>query len=567
MKNIVSILVFLALAGFLGAQTWTWAHRGGGTSYDTGEAVYTIDSGYSFVAGNFQGTSTFGTTTLTSSGNYDIYVAWLDQDGNWTYAIKAGGTGADYVKDIYADNNGNSYVTGYFTGSMVFGAITLTSAGGYDAFVAKADFFGNWLWAVRGGSSSTSYSDMGDGIAGDNAGNIYVTGSYSGTADFGAYTLTSASSQPDIFVARLSGAGGWAWAVSAGGTYHDYGQGICVDRYNRIYVTGSFSLTATFGTLSATTGDAGMLNSDAFVARINMGGTWQWVKRAGGGAYISWGTGEFNDQGLAVSCDFACNVYVAGCFRETADFGATSYSSYGNCDTFVAKLDYNGNWIWAKRAGQGGVDVPRDITTLGGGVSFVTGNFENSATFGTHTVASAGGWDIFVAKIDSGGSWNWAFRAGVSGTITNGLELGTGISHDTLGNIYTTGIFRAYSSQWIYFGGTGLQSLGQNDMYIAKLTYAGTPLAPTGVYLTTQMNIAPVGSWTDTVHWNAVGADTGGAAISPSYYKVYYCGTSPNGPYTYLGQSTGTSFSYTFGGPRTAVHPFYCVKAVVDNEY
>ncbi len=565
MKRILLICVLVAMGGLLGAETWSWAHRGGGTSYDTGEAVYTIDSGYSFVAGNFQGTSTFGSTTLTSSGNYDIYVAWLDQDGNWTLAIKAGGTSADYVRDIYADNNGNSYVTGYFTGSMTFGSTTLTSAGGYDVFIAKADFFGNWLWAKRAGGSSTSYSDMGDGIDADSSGNIYVTGSYAGSADFGTTTLTSNGSYPDIFVAKLTSAGSWSWAVTAGGSYHDYGQGISVDRLNRIYVTGCFALTATFGTLSVTTGDAINLNSDIFVARINTSGVWQWVKRAGGGAYVSYGTGEFNDQGMAVSNDYAGNVFVTGVFRETADFGSTSYTSLGNCDIFLAKLDASGNWLWAKRAGQSGVDVPRDITTLGGGVSFITGNFENTASFSPYSVTSAGGWDIFVAKMDNGGNWNWAFRAGVSGAITNGLELGTGISHDALGNIYTTGIFRAYSSQWITFGGTSLQSQGQNDMYIAKLGSSGKPLAPLGVYVTTHLNAAPAGSWTDTVHWNAVTTDTGGASITPNYYNVYYCGTSPYGTYSLLGQTTGTTFSYVFGGPRTPVHPFYYVKAVVEN--
>ena len=69
-----------------------------------------------------------------------------------------------------------------------FGSTTLTSAGGSDVFVAKLDSVGNFLWAVRSGGTD---SDRGERIALDSSGNIYVSGYFSGTSNFGSTTLTS----------------------------------------------------------------------------------------------------------------------------------------------------------------------------------------------------------------------------------------------------------------------------------------------------------------------------------------------------------------------------------------
>jgi hypothetical protein len=81
-------------------------------------------SGNSYVTGGFEGTATFGSTTLESSGSQDIFVAKLDNRGNWLWAKKAGGTDSDYGYGIAVDASGNSYVTGYFySATATFGSI------------------------------------------------------------------------------------------------------------------------------------------------------------------------------------------------------------------------------------------------------------------------------------------------------------------------------------------------------------------------------------------------------------------------------------------------------------
>ena len=239
---------------------WLWTKQAGGTNYDGGYSIAIDSSGNSYVTGYFRGTASFGNTTLTSSGQDDIFVAKLDSNGNWLWAKKAGGTNNDEGHGIATDSSGNSYVTGYFYGTASFGSTTLTSSGDIDIFVAKLDSSGNWLWVKQAGGAST---DHGNSITIDSSGNSYVTGYfYSVTASFGTTTLTS-NGESDIFVAKLDSSGNWLWAKKAGGAYYDYGYSIATDSSGNCYLSGSFSGTASFGGINLTSSGG----EDIFVAK------------------------------------------------------------------------------------------------------------------------------------------------------------------------------------------------------------------------------------------------------------------------------------------------------------
>lgn len=111
--------MFIILMGvccvMLIAQTeeWQWAKRAGGTNADEGRSISIDADGNSYVTGHFIGTAIFGSTTLISSSSEysDVYVGKMDPNGNWLWAKKAGGTSTDEGYGIYTDGSGNSYVT------------------------------------------------------------------------------------------------------------------------------------------------------------------------------------------------------------------------------------------------------------------------------------------------------------------------------------------------------------------------------------------------------------------------------------------------------------------------
>src|SRR5262245_50867294 len=91
--------------------------------------------------------------------------------------------------------------------------------------------------------------DMGDAVATDAAGNVYVTGAFYDTVDFdpsaGTVNLTSAGLN-DVFVAKYTSAGALVWARQLGGSGGDHGTGVAVDGQGKVYITGLFSDTADF---------------------------------------------------------------------------------------------------------------------------------------------------------------------------------------------------------------------------------------------------------------------------------------------------------------------------------
>ncbi len=441
--SLIIILVFCSVALFAQNEDWFWAKKAGGTSNESGKSIAVDDNGNSYVTGYFYGSATFGTTTLSGSG---IFVAKMDSNGNWLWAKQAGGLYSGYSYGIAVDANENSYVTGYFSGSATFGTTTLTSSSEYysDIFVAKLDSSGNWLWAKQAGG--TDCHD-GYGIAVDADGNSYVTGYFYGSATFSTTILTS-NGYEDIFVAKLDSSGNWLWAKKAGGTNYDDGYGIAVDANGNSYVTGYFLGDADFGNTTLTSSGG----SDIFVAKLDINGNWRWAKQARGTSY---------DKGYSIAVDANGNSYVTGGLSGSVTFGTTTLINSGEYDIFVAKLDINGNWLWAKKAGGTSGDFGNGIAVDANGNSYVTGNFWSSATFGTTTLTSSGGYDIFVAKLDINGNWLWAKQAG-GGAI---YDYGQSIAVDANGNSYVTGYFEGGAT----FGTTTLNSSGSWDIFVAKL--------------------------------------------------------------------------------------------------
>lgn len=312
--------------------SFAWAQRAGGTGFEFSNAIAASGTNV-YVVGAFNGaTTSFGNTTLTNSdagnGN-DVFVAKLTDAGNtatFGWAQRGGGPGFDIATGVGA-NGTNVYVAGYFDGAASgFGSTVLSSAGSNDVFVTKLTDAGNtasFAWTQQAGGPNPDEVNA-VAVAGTN---VYLAGNFAGAANFGNATLNSVgnSGAPDVFVAKLTDAGGsanFSWAQRAGGVAADEARALAV-RGTSVYVTGAFRPlstpagtfnTADFGSTTLTTaGDA-----DVFLTKLTDAGntaSFAWARSAGG---------TFSDvtRALAVS---GTNVYVAGNFSSlTATFGSQS---------------------------------------------------------------------------------------------------------------------------------------------------------------------------------------------------------------------------------------------------
>ncbi len=318
-----------------------WAKSAGGTNYsDEAVSVTTDANSNSYVTGYFNSPSiTFGTTTLTNTGNTDMFIVKYNFSGNAIWAKKAGSIGSDGAHSVTADNLGNIYVVGGFTSpSIVFATATLTNVVttgvSPDIFLVKYDTSGNELWAKRAGGNDF---DNGQSVSSDDSGNVYVVGGFNSySIIFGTTTLTNISSY-DMFIAKYDNGGNALWAKSAGGTggLNTYeGAYSVVVNASGVYVTGGF-LSGTLNFTSATVTNVSPGTNDIFLVKYNSSGNTLWAKRAGG-------TG--NDDGSSVTSDPSGYIYVAGFFDSgNVIFGSSTltnaFPSAGNYDMFIAKLD------------------------------------------------------------------------------------------------------------------------------------------------------------------------------------------------------------------------------------
>lgn len=461
-----TLILALSLATLFGnaqASAWQWAKKAGGITGDIGFAIAIDTNGNSYVTGFFQSSSiTFGSTTLTNSGSYDMFIVKYDASGNVVWAKSTGGSDLDEGRSIAVDGNGNSYVTGYFQSSSIsFGSTILTnsSAGTADMFIVKYDASGTVVWAKRAGGSSI---DEGFGIAVDGSGNSYVTGWLgSSSITFGSTTLTNAGNS-DMFIVKYNTSGTVLWAKRAGGSDYDNGTSIAVDGSGNSYITGGFnSSSITFGGTTLTN-DTTNGSSDIFIVKYDASGVLVWAKSAGGSSA---------DEGKSIAVDANGNSYVTGNFASSIiSFGSTSLTFAGVYDIFIVKFDASGTAVWAKKAGGSGTDFGKGIALDTSGNCYVTGSFGSSTiTFGSFILTNAGssGDDMFIVKYDTSGTTVWAKKAGSTGS-----DWGNGIALDRIGNTYVTGQFNSPS---ITFGSTTLNDAGSADMFIVKLCQMAIP--------------------------------------------------------------------------------------------
>ncbi|MHC4663646.1 MAG: RCC1 domain-containing protein, partial [Planctomycetota bacterium] len=190
---------------------------------------------------------------LTSSGVHDIFIARYNPDGTLNWAKSAGGSSSDYSYAISAFPDNSAIITGtIFTSATFNGSTTLTSNGGVDVFVAKYDGAGNLQWAKNAGGASI---DRGYGVSAIPGGTSFVTGKFGGSAGenatFGAgegnETVLTSEGNYDIFIAKYNPDGTLAQAKSAGGTDEDEGNGVAALPDEWVAITGFFRATATFG--------------------------------------------------------------------------------------------------------------------------------------------------------------------------------------------------------------------------------------------------------------------------------------------------------------------------------
>jgi len=484
-----------ALSGQVG---WAAQIAGTTTSGEIGYGIATDSSGNVFVTGEYGAALTLYNTgggtgaTLPFTGGADCFVAKYSSAGAVVWATRIAGSGYDDGYGIATDSSGNVFVTGYYQVSLTLyntggtAGASLTSAGGYECFVAKYSSGGAVSWAAQIAGAG---NDFGNAIATDSSGNVFVTGYYGAALTLyntggGTGATLAYTGGTDCFVAKYSSAGAVVWATRIVSTLADIGYGIATDSSGNVFVTGQYQAAVTLyntgGGTGATLTSAGY---DCFVAKYSSAGAVVWATRIAGAG---------TDIGYGIATDSSGNVFVTGqygaaltLYNTGGGTGATLAFTGGD-DCFVAKYSSAGAVVWAARitGPTTSGDVGRGITTDPSGNVFVTGYYGGTLTLyntgGTTgaTLSLTGDLDCFLAKYSSAGAVVWA--AQIAGTTTS-TDIGQGIATDSSGNVFVTGQYGAALTLYNTGGTTGatLAYTGGTDCFVAKYSANGYFLDPT----------------------------------------------------------------------------------------
>lgn len=386
---------------------FVWAQRAGGAGSEHANAI-AVRGNEVYVTGVFASRAVeFGATGLANANpaglTNDAFVAKINDAGttsSFAWATGFGGTAMEFANAIAVSGN-SVFVSGLFSSpTLGFGATALASAGSADAFVAKLTDRGasaDVAWAQRAGGEGYDLA-VGLAVSGNN---VYMAGSYSGTtADFGSATLANTSATAtadDVFVSKLTDegtSGRFVWTQRAGGAGYDQVTKMTVSG-NSLYVGGRFySPTVNFGNVVLTNANTSG-SEDGFLTKLTdegATGRFNWTQQVEG-------LGRDYVRTVAVQGN---SVYVAGDFQGTAALGATTLTSAGGSDGFVAKLTDNGNsaaFDWSRRFGGPGHDYGYGLA-LGGGRIFVAGGVAPLASIGSFELSgSTGASASFLASL------------------------------------------------------------------------------------------------------------------------------------------------------------------------
>ncbi|MFY7911964.1 MAG: BspA family leucine-rich repeat surface protein, partial [Emticicia sp.] len=452
----------------------------------------TDDAGNVYVTGYFQGSVTFGSFTLTSlnSTREDIFIVKYNSSGTVLWAKRAGGIYDDVPSDI-AVKNGYVYICGYFTDVANFNtpsstsSNTLSSEGGSgsDMLLAKYDDAGNFQWAKRAGSASSSTQDFISISV--NSTNIYVVGEFSSTSTINFNNPGATGSNElagngavgglNICLVQYDLSGNFQWARGAGsssGTTRVNGVEATEDA---VYVVGAHQGSISFGQFS-------LPAYGGYFVKYGTDGTVLWAK-------IIDSVSNFSPFIYGVAA-YGSSVYISGYYTTSATFGSTvleaapeNVDNQNITDMFVARYENDGTFVWAKRAGGATTSTfafGRGMVANSKGV-FIAGYFKGPINFNTpHLVgsnemmSSGSSADALLAKYTHSGDFQWAKRAGSSSTPQTRV-FGISMFNNA---IYTVGTFNGT----INFntpdapGSNEITAVSStNETYLAKYTNTDTP--------------------------------------------------------------------------------------------
>ncbi len=469
--NMAAFLVLAMLCAWpsavrAAAPPWGWASAAGGGDFEAPLGIAADTNGQVYVSGfTYSGMVAFGNVTLNGAPGLKMFLAKYDGTGQALWVRQATGNAFHVAASTAVDTAGNIYITGNFSGRPVFGTTTLGLGLGASFEAMFVAKYDNGGNVIWARESPGNFTQRGIDVAVDAAGNSYVGGIFCCGSLVLGGVTLTNAGQEDVFLAKFDPTGNALWAVRGGGLDFDALQAVTVDSQGNSYMAGRYS--GANATFGAVTLPPALLD-DSFVAKYNPAGQLTWVRRVAGDGY---------DTATGVGADAAGNVYVSGWFTSASlQFGGVTVTNrdptgggVGTDDIFLVKYDGGGSALWARSGGGADVDDGNDLAVDAAGNSFITGYFYSpTADFGVLRLTNQVAATISqdFFVVKHDSAGNPVWAASAG---NEHAEYGASLALDPAGSAYVTGGFGGATT---VIGSFTLTNAASDDIFVAKL---GTP--------------------------------------------------------------------------------------------
>ena len=327
--------------------TFQWVKSyGGSTGNDLGRDVVVDSNDNVIMLGTFRGTVNFdsgdgGGEVNYTSNDYDVFLIRLNSSGIWQSVWRTENSGSADGRALAIDSNNVTYLTGSFSGTVKFGDDTYTAANSNDLFIHKIDTY--TLGALQPTyTSNIDTTQKAKGISVDSSGNIYATGTFQNTVNFGGGNITT--SGKDIYLLKLNSSLAFQWvkrfASDDGEAGQALGTAIAIDDDGNVYSVGQIGGNYNLGGQAVVSGS----NNDAYIVKYDSSGTFQWSKTFGGGSVM-----DAHDKVQDIVIDSNDFIITAGQIS-----GNTNFSTVGG-NTIDFGMDAY-NWVLKIKPDTGLID-------------------------------------------------------------------------------------------------------------------------------------------------------------------------------------------------------------------
>jgi len=443
---LISILFFLSFTSVY-AQSFEWAAHYGDASGESLKGLVSDESGNLYLCGNFSEKIQIGTDELTATHEEDLYLIQTDNQGQIKWGISISSPENIDIGGLVIYDNALYVAAQYWENTMFEDSLVLTPTQGSGSafFLVKYSTGGQFLWAKSiEGSGLKKVAD----VHTDTEGNVYLTG-YFGASLFVGTDALIAEGNTNFFILKYTSDGELVWAKQAGDSDDIRARCMATDMLGNVYIGGNFEGNLTFAGQQII---GNGLDNNIFLLKYDSIGNEIWLREA---------RGVFEDSlnDMVVSSDGT--IYLTGAFSGVLRFGERELTTIGfNDDIFVAKYTTHGHFLWAEAVEGSGFGSGESLI-LDDEQLYLAGEFRGESVFGSTTLtADAIQPDIFIAAMDTSGTFEWVKQGG--DTNTDLLEQLTLLPDGTL---VAGGSF----DQFTQFDNIQLPSNGGYDAYLAAL--------------------------------------------------------------------------------------------------